>query len=287
MPGHIFSIEPTATILRQLSGRTRRLPVVDLAGELALPKGTIHGLLRTLQAVGFVEQDAETGKYQLGAALLHMGSRDYLDGNELRARALIWSDSLAARAHEAVRIATLHDSQVLIVHHVFRPGRHAPVPRCRLPPAGPRHRTGIVGSPSLRWRRTQPTRAFAHATITPDAALDREFARVREQDWGAEIGELFSHHKTRATPLKDRRGLVVGAIGIYGGPDGCSTGESRAATLVSPVLEAGRAVSRGARRSPLVGMRLGLCYRPDAKLPTCPVRLFFSKSPAEITGLGN
>ena len=120
MPGHIQSIERAAAILRLLSGRTRRLGVVDLAGELALPKGTVHGLLRTLQAVGFVEQDAETGKYQLGAALLHMGS-SYLDGNELRARALNWSDSLATRAQEAVRIATLHDSQVLIVHHVFRP----------------------------------------------------------------------------------------------------------------------------------------------------------------------
>ena len=80
----------------------------------------MHGILRTLAAVGFVEQDEETGKYQLGAALLHMGSQ-YLDGNELRTRALNWSDSLAARSGESVRIGTLHDTQVLVVHHVFRP----------------------------------------------------------------------------------------------------------------------------------------------------------------------
>src|SRR6185312_14439763 len=83
VPGNIQSIERAAAILRLLSGRTRRLGVVDLAGELGLSKGTVHGLLRTLQHVGFVEQDPETGKYQLGAALLHMGS-SYLDGNELR-----------------------------------------------------------------------------------------------------------------------------------------------------------------------------------------------------------
>ena len=82
--------------------------MVDLAGELGLSKGTVHGLLRTLQHVGFVEQDPDTGKYKLGAALLHMGS-SYLDGNELRTRALNWSDSLAARSREAVRIGTLHD----------------------------------------------------------------------------------------------------------------------------------------------------------------------------------
>ena len=49
-----------------------------------------------------------------------MGS-SYLDGNELRTRALNWSDSLASRSHESVRIGTLHEGRVLIVHHVFRP----------------------------------------------------------------------------------------------------------------------------------------------------------------------
>ena len=120
MPGNIQSIERAATILRLLSGRNRRLGVVDIAGEMGLPKGTVHGLLRTLQSVGFVEQDADSGKYKLGAALLHMGS-SYLDGNELRTRALNWSDSLATRTREAVRIGTLHEEQVLVVHHVFRP----------------------------------------------------------------------------------------------------------------------------------------------------------------------
>src|ERR1700744_2630485 len=120
MPGTIQSIERAAAILRLLSGRARRLRVFDLAGELGLPKGTVHGLLRTLQQEGFIEQDSDSGKYQLGAALLHMGS-SYLDGNELRTRALNWSDSLATRTHEAVRIGTLHDDRVLIVHHVFRP----------------------------------------------------------------------------------------------------------------------------------------------------------------------
>ncbi|MGH2969637.1 MAG: IclR family transcriptional regulator, partial [Solirubrobacteraceae bacterium] len=120
MAGSIQSIERAAAILRLLSGRKRRLGVVQLAGELDLPKATVHGILRTLAQVGFVEQDPDSGKYQLGAALLHMGS-SYLDGNELRARALNWSDSLAARSGESVRIGTLHEGQVLVVHHVFRP----------------------------------------------------------------------------------------------------------------------------------------------------------------------
>jgi DNA-binding IclR family transcriptional regulator len=80
MPGSIQSIERAAAIMRLLSGRSRRLGVVDLSEELGLPKGTVHG-------------------------------STYLDGNELRTRTLNWSDAPAARTGEAVRIDTLHDRQ--------------------------------------------------------------------------------------------------------------------------------------------------------------------------------
>ena len=116
----IQSIERAAAILRLLSGPSRRLGVVEIAGQLGLAKATVHGILRTLAQVGFVEQDPESSKYRLGAALLHIGN-SYLDGNELRTRALNWSDSLAARTNESVHIGTLNEGRVLIVHHVFRP----------------------------------------------------------------------------------------------------------------------------------------------------------------------
>ena len=80
----IQSIERASAILRALASGPRRLGVSDLSDRLGLAKGTTHGLLRTLQAEGLVEQDPETGKYQLGAALLQLAN-SYLDVNELRA----------------------------------------------------------------------------------------------------------------------------------------------------------------------------------------------------------
>jgi DNA-binding IclR family transcriptional regulator len=246
MPGHIQSIERAAAILRLLSGRSRRLGVVDLAGELDLPKGTVHGLLRTLQSVGFVEQDPETGKYRLGAALLHMGS-SYLDGNELRARALNWSDALAARTQEAVRIGTLHDSQVLIVHHVFRPDDT--LQTLDVGSLLPAHATAI-GKVLLAHHayvtnefNGRELAAFTTATITDPAALAREFALVRDQGWGAEVGELFPHQMSVAAPIKDRQGVVVGAIGIFGAPERMLNSRGPRRDLIGYVIEAGRAVS--------------------------------------------
>jgi DNA-binding IclR family transcriptional regulator len=120
MSVQIQSIERAAAVLRLLTGHSRPQAPTQLASELQLPKGTVYGILRTLQAVGFVEQDTESGKYQLGAALLPIGS-SYLNGNELRRRALGRAHALAADTGENVRIGTRHENHVLVVHHFWHP----------------------------------------------------------------------------------------------------------------------------------------------------------------------
>jgi DNA-binding IclR family transcriptional regulator len=247
MPGRIQSVERAAAILRLLSGRSRRLGVVDLAGELGLTKGTVHGLLRTLQHVGFVEQDAETGKYQLGAALLHMGS-SYLDGNELRTRALNWSDSLAARSGETVRIGTLHDLQVLIVHHVFRPDDS--LQTLDVGSLLPAHATAL-GKVLLAYNpfalgevSRHGLRPFTDATICDPGRLERELARVSERGWATEIGELYAGQVSIAAPITDRTGRTVGAMGIFGPPERLLAARQPRGEFVAHVRDAARAVSR-------------------------------------------
>jgi DNA-binding IclR family transcriptional regulator len=247
VPGPIQSIERAAAILRLLSGRSRRLGVAELAGELGLPKGTVHGILRTLQQVGFVEQDSESGKYQLGAALLHMGS-SYLDGNELRTRALNWADALAARSGESVRIGTLHEGQVLIVHHVFRPddSRQALDVGTLLPA----HATGL-GKALLAHHRyiagdiaRGSLQSFTASTITDVYRLRRELDEVAERGWASDQGELFHGVASIAAPIEDRRRVVVGAISISGAADRLYDGTGPKGELIDFVLETARAVSR-------------------------------------------
>lgn len=247
MPGKIQSIERAAAILRLLSGPARRLGVVDIAGELGLSKGTVHGLLRTLQSEGFIEQDTESGKYQLGAALLHMGS-SYLDGNELRTRALNWSDSLATRTREAVRIGTVHESQVLIVHHVFRPDDS--LQTLDVGTLLPAHATALgkvllAGHPYLATELSKSgLEGFTAATITDPERLERELGRVRAQGWAADIGELRPGQVSYAAPIIDRRGLTVGAMGIFGPPERLLAARQPRNDLLAYIREAARAVSR-------------------------------------------
>ena len=50
--------------------------IAELSERLGLAKGTVHGLLKALQQARLVEQEAESGKYQLGAALQQLLSRE-------------------------------------------------------------------------------------------------------------------------------------------------------------------------------------------------------------------
>jgi DNA-binding IclR family transcriptional regulator len=245
--GPIQSIERAAAILRLLSGRTRRLGVVEMAGQLGLPKGTVHGILRTLQAVGFVEQDRDSGKYQLGAALLHIGS-SYLDANELRTRALNWADSLATQSGESVRIGTLHEKQILIVHHVFRPddsrqalevGSLVPAHASALGKALLAHHRYLVAE-----LESAPLPSYTPDTITDVAQLERELDQIRDLGWASEVGELLSRVASIAAPIQDRRGVMVGAISISGPIDRLCDKRRPRVELVGFVLEAARTVSR-------------------------------------------
>src|ERR1700740_2834558 len=118
--GLIQSVERAALILKVLASGPRRLGVSEIADRLSLTRPTVHALLQTLQAHGFVEQDRDSDKYQLGAGLLQLGN-SYLDLNELRARSLVHAERLATRADAAVRVGVMHGPSVVIVHHVFRP----------------------------------------------------------------------------------------------------------------------------------------------------------------------
>jgi len=93
MPGTIQSIERAAAMLRLLGSAGRPLALAEIAAPLDLPRPTAHGILRTLREVGFVDQDRDTARYTLAAALRRLGSE--WDRHDLRSRAMNWADSLA------------------------------------------------------------------------------------------------------------------------------------------------------------------------------------------------
>ncbi|MEV6760337.1 IclR family transcriptional regulator [Streptomyces sp. NPDC051105] len=248
MTGPVQSIERAAAILRLLAGGPRRLGLGEVAASLGLAKGTAHGILRTLQHVDFVEQDAATGKYQLGAALLHLGT-SYLDVNELRSRSLNWADALAARSGESVRLGTPLEGSVLVVHHVFRPDDTFQT--LDVGSLLPLHASSLgkvllaYGTATLESDRLPGLETYTRHTLADREQLGRALAEVRELGWAAEIQEMTMGEAGLAAPIRGHGGLVVGAIGLSGPVERICDSQGRPRpSLITLTREAARAISR-------------------------------------------
>jgi DNA-binding IclR family transcriptional regulator len=247
VPGPIQSIERAAAMLRLLARGSGHHGLGEIAAALGLPKGTAHGILRTLQGVEFVEQDQSTGQYRLGAALLHLGT-SYLDANELRSRSINWADTLAARSGHEVRIGMHLDGAVLVVHHVFRPDDT--IQTLGIGAMLPLHATAL-GKVLLAYDaglfatvRGDELTSLTRRTIVKPAALDRVLAEVRAAGWASEAEECMPGEASIAAPIRIPGGLVVGAIGISGAVDRICAANRPKPALVEQVRRAADAVSR-------------------------------------------
>jgi DNA-binding IclR family transcriptional regulator len=252
--GTIQSVDRAARILRALASGPRRLGVSELADRLGITRPTVHGLLQTLQSHGFVEQDPESEKYQLGPGLLHLGN-SYLDLNELRSRSIVSAERLAERTSASVRVGVMHGPSVVVVHHVFRPdatfqvlevGAELPIHASALGKAMLGYApTALVNDLVAAGLPKLTGRTLAAKQLRAELKAARETGIARERD-EAVLGE-----SSLAGAIFDRSGAAVGAIGVVGETDVIMPrGPSKG--LRAAVVDAARGISRelGARRWP-------------------------------------
>ncbi|MCX4989513.1 MULTISPECIES: IclR family transcriptional regulator [unclassified Streptomyces] len=250
----VQAVQRAVQILRELASTGPRLGVTELADRLGVAKPTVHALLRTLEAEGLVAQDRHSSKYQLGPNLVQLGNA-YLDTQELRTRSLTWADQLANRTNEAVWVAVLTGDHVLVVHHAFRPegavqilevGASIPWSTCALGkaivafvPADERERL-LAGEPAV----------LTGASITDPEELAGHLKEVLRTGYAIEDQESAIGDAGIASPVFDRSGEVVGALGVVG-PVERLLAESARQELAVAVRETARNLSRdlGAPRS--------------------------------------
>ncbi len=243
----IQSVERAALILRALGSGTPRLGVTELAERVGLAKPTVHGLLRTLERHELVTQDPDTGKYCLGPAVLQLGNA-YLDGSELRVRSLHWSASLARQVNEAVWVAALADTRVIVVHHVFRPddavqilevGATIPWHACALGHAI----VACLPAAHADALLARELAALTGRTKQTKTALQRALAQVRKAGYAIEDQEATVGDAGIAAPVVNRDAAPVGSIGVVGPADRLLVG-TRKAEIALAVRDTARAMSR-------------------------------------------
>lgn len=252
----VQSVQRAARILRELSTSGPRLGVTDLAERIGVSKPAVHALLRTLEAEGLVRQEKETNKYLLGSALLRLGNA-FLETQELRSRSVAWADSLAERTGEAVWVAVLDHRHMLVVHHAFRHGSGVQI--LELGASVPWNTCALGKAlvsflPQLRQKELLggELAQLTGKSVMDPAVLSEQLTETRQTGYAVEDQESSLGEAGIASPVFDRYGDPVGAIGIIGPVErllGEATRQQHAvavrevATLLSRELGAGRGIA--------------------------------------------
>ncbi len=199
----VQSVDRALLLLELLAQAGGRLPISDLAQRSGLPLGTVHRLLASLAARGYVRQDHDR-RYALGAALLPLGDAAT---RLLSSWAVPFLAQLAEQCGETSNLAVLEDDHVVYVAQA--PGRHrmrmfTEVGRRVLP-----HSTA-VGKVLLAWQDEEQVRRVVHRlglpprtprTLTTLEDFTAELAAVRERGWAVDDEEEEPGVRCLAVPV--------------------------------------------------------------------------------------
>lgn len=108
----VKSAARTLAILEALAAGPQRQSLGELRRRLDIPKSSLHALLRTMQAAGWVEDDGSGARFGLGLRALRVGTA-YVDADDVVGTTAPILDDLAAEFDETVHLGRLDGHDVI------------------------------------------------------------------------------------------------------------------------------------------------------------------------------
>lgn len=259
------SVGRALAILRCFTDEQPQLRVSDIAEQVRLPQSTVSRLLRSMEALEFVERDPATGVYRPGLQLVTLAGI-VLNQMPLRSEGMVELSAMAAETGLAANLAILRDDALFYLASVEGP--RAPKLFTMMGRQGPLHSTGM-GKILLAHlpddERDAVLARLAYPRYTPHTAASAEalrpmLAEALERGYATEREELAFGRACVASPIRDARGRVVAATSISG-PLSELDLANREAELASWVIEMADRISR---RLGWVAMPVGPARQPAA-----------------------
>lgn len=216
----LSSVATAIRLLKTFRVEDRELGISEIAKRLGVSKSTVHRLASTLLSEGLLEQNPETDRYRLGAALFTLGTlaRRGMDvSSEAKAHLL----ALRAELEENVRLAVLDGARVLYVYDFESP--HAVRLRSQTGLAKPAWCTaeGWVLLSGLPEQEVDAALDGERAPAAPNTRIGRDdvlsrMDEVARQGWVLEDEESEPGMRALAAPIRAGDGRVLAAIAVAG-----------------------------------------------------------------------
>lgn len=217
------SIKRAAEILSLFSLHRPQLKVSQIAKELKLPVGTVHGLVRTMVETGFLVQGEGSREYRLGLRLIELGATEMatLDINQ---KAAIPVNYLAHETGFVARVGVIDRQTVVITYSSFPMTRGPTGPDLGTPV--PVHCSSIGRSimaflppdeaceliSKIKFAKYTP-----HTLSTPEE-LEAELGATRQRGYSLVRNELVLNLISIGAPVFGPNRNPVGGISISADP---------------------------------------------------------------------
>lgn len=193
-----------------------RKTLAQLVEHVDLSRSTTHRLASALVAEGYL-QVLRPGEYQVGPALLKLGFQAQ-QTIELVPIARPYIEELAALTQDTVHVAVLDQDTALYLDKI--PGQRRVNLSSQVGERQPVTSTGIgkaliLDHSPAYWRKRLAIDQRSSGRSRMDAALwMKRMQRYADQDCAYDLEENEDQIRCVAAPVRDARGLIVGAISV-------------------------------------------------------------------------
>lgn len=218
--GRLSSVTSALLVLKVFSEAEPELGISSIAKRLGLAKSTVHRLAVTLTAEGFVEQNADNGRYRLGLTLFELGTlvRRRMDVSTLGLPLL---GALRDQAQETVHLAILNRTSIVYLFNLE--SAQAIGIRSYLGARKPAFCT-CEGRVLLAFAAAETVAAVLKEGLvarTPKTSTDAKvllqvLEEVRQSGYAIDDEESEVGMRGVAAPIRDITGRVIAAVGLAG-----------------------------------------------------------------------
>ncbi len=210
MPG----MERSFATLELIAARPSR--VVDVTKALKLPWATVHRTIKKLEKAQFISQDTETGRYEIGPRMWHIGSA-YLANNKMMNAAISYLAGDRDISGVDIQIVERIGNYSVVTHAEKRQPK--PISKAQYGFHIPLH-AGSKGWVLLAYADAdfieryldQDLEALTPDTITDKRELHEKLEQVRENRFASTLGDVQSFTGSIAAPVFGATGKILGCV---------------------------------------------------------------------------
>jgi len=215
------AVERALAMLEAVAQEPEGLSNADISRKLQIPKSSASYILRTLETQGYLNRDADSGKYRVGLKILSL-SRGALSGIDVREVALPIMRHLVEKTGLTCHLAILDGADAVYIEKVEPPGFirmdtwvgrrmrvHATSVGKALVAYIPQERLEKIVSERTMEKRTPKT-------ITTIPRFLKELEKVRTQGHAVDDEENNMGARCVGAPVFSQSGAIEASIGLSG-----------------------------------------------------------------------